>query len=141
MLYFLDRFDVTYTTPGKRDQVYIGKTDGEKLYKTNKYLFWTLIEVLDIVNGCAATSIQCEDSFVNQFGRKVLFRQLYEWIKFNKHFIYQNIAHATCLCEICENAIFFMQGLLQALPEELNLPSNPHVIVEKKLWQSRLYEF
>ena len=39
LLYFLDRFDVTYTTPGKRDQVYIGKTDGEKLYKTNKYLF------------------------------------------------------------------------------------------------------
>ena len=33
-----------------------------------------------------------------------------ELIKFNKEYIYnQNIPHASCLCEICENAIFFIK--------------------------------
>ena len=43
----------------------------------------------------------------------------------------QNISHATCLCKICENAVFFMQDVNQSLPKELNLPSNPYDIVEK----------
>lgn len=41
---------------------YIGKADGKKLYKTK--------------------------FFLSQFVRKVLFRQLYELIKFNKQYIY-----------------------------------------------------
>ena len=49
---------------------------------------------------------------MNEFGRTLSVRQLYELIKANKQHIYnENIAHVTCLCEICENAVSFMQGL------------------------------
>ena len=93
--------------------------------------------MLDIANGCAATGIQCENSFVTEFGRKVSFRQLYELIKFNKLYIYnQNIPHATCLCDIYENAVSFMQGLNQSAPKEVNLPSNPDDVVDKYLCNS-----
>ena len=81
---FLDRQDITYTTPGKRDQVYMGKINGKKVFETKKYLLWTLNDLLDILNGCEVTGIQTEDSFMNEFGRKLSFRQLYELIKANK---------------------------------------------------------
>ena len=73
-----------------------------------------------------------KDSFMSEFGRNLSFRQLYELIKANKQYIYnKNIPRATCLFEICENAVFFMQGLNKSIPKELNLPSNLHDIVEK----------
>ena len=84
-----------YTTPGKRHQVYMGKINGEKVYETKKYLLWTLNDLLDILNGCEVTGFQTEDSFMNELGRKLSFRQFYEWIKANKQFIYnKNISHA-----------------------------------------------
>ena len=58
---------------------------------------------------------------MSEFGRKLLFRQLYELIKAKKQYIYnKNIPHANCLCETCENAVFFMLGLNKSLPKELN---------------------
>ena len=48
------------------------------------------------------------------------FRQLCELVKTNKQYIYnKNIPHATFLCKICENAVFFMQCLNKILPKEL----------------------
>ena len=129
---FLDRPDITYTMPGKRDQVYMGKVNGKKVYETKKYLLWILNELSNIANECEVTGIQPEDSFVSQFGKKLSFRQLYELIKTNKQYIYnKNICHATCLCEICENAVYLMQGLNKCFPKELHLPTNPHDIVEQ----------
>ena len=129
---FVDHQDFTYNTPGKRDQVYEGKINGKKVYETKKYLLWTLNGLLDVLNGCEVTGIQTEDSFLNEFGRKLSFRQLYELIKANKQYSYnKNIPHVTCLCEICKNVGFFMQGLNQSPPKELNLQLNPHDIVEK----------
>ena len=43
-----------------------------------------LNDLLDILNECEVTDIQTEDSFMNEFGRKLPFRQLYELIKSNK---------------------------------------------------------
>ena len=58
--------------------------------------------------------------------------QLYELIKFNKQYIYnQNIPHATCLCKICKNAVFYMQSVNQSFPKELNLQSILHDIFQK----------
>ena len=38
-----------------------------------------------------------EDSLMNEFGRKLSFRQLYKLIKANKQYIYyKNIPHSTC---------------------------------------------
>ena len=90
----LDRQDFTYTTPGKRDQVYIGKINGKKVYETKKWLSWTMNDFLDILNGCEFTGIQTEDSFMNEFGRKSSFRQLCELIKANKLHLQQK--HSSC---------------------------------------------
>ena len=35
---FLERLDISYTWPGRKEQVYCGKKDGEKLYKEKHYL-------------------------------------------------------------------------------------------------------
>ena len=95
---FVDHQDFTYNTPGKRDQVYEGKINGKKVYETKKYLLWTLNGLLDVLNGCEVTGIQTEDSFLNEFGRKLSFRQLYELIKANKQYSYnKNIPHVTLL--------------------------------------------
>ena len=86
--------------------------------------------------------MQTEDSFMNEFGRKLLFHQLYELIKANKQYICnKNIPHSTCLCKICENTVVFMQGLNKSLPKELNVPSNPHDIVEKFSCDSNNQDF
>ena len=88
-------------------------------------------DLINNLNGCEVTGIHAEDSFMNEFGRKLSFRQFYELIKANKQYIYsKNIPYSTCLCKICENAVFFMQGLNKILPKELNLPSNPHDILK-----------
>ena len=54
---FTDRQDITRTTPGKRDQVYMGKINDKKVYETKKYFLWTLNNLLDILNGSEVTGI------------------------------------------------------------------------------------
>ena len=51
MIEFLSRSDMTYTNPGRQDNVYIGKVDGERKYLPRQYLLWTLKDLLDIING------------------------------------------------------------------------------------------
>ena len=120
----------------------MGKINDKKVYETKKYLLWTLHDLLDMLNGCEVTGTQTEDSFMNEFGRKLSFRQPYELIKAKKQYIHnKSIPHGTCLYEICENAVFFMQGLNKSLPEEFNLPSNPHDIVEKFSCDSNNQDF
>ena len=50
---FLSRSDMTYTNPGRHDNVYIGKVDGERKYLPQQYLYllWTLKDLLYIFNG------------------------------------------------------------------------------------------
>ena len=46
---FLQRPDISYTCPGRKDQVYVGKTkDGDKDYRTKYYLLWKLSEILSL---------------------------------------------------------------------------------------------
>ena len=52
--------------------------------------------------------------------------------KSNKEYIYnENIPHATCLCEIWENAVYFLKGLNKWLPNGSQMPINPHDIIER----------
>ena len=130
---FFGRPDITYVTPGKNDQVYMGKVNGQKFFRQKQYLLWTLNDLLDIANGCSATNVESNDTFVGNFDHKLSFRQLYEFIKQNKEYVFnRDIPHATCLCEICENAVYFMKGLNNWLPKSSEqLPTNPHDIVER----------
>ena len=113
---FLSQPDITYVTPGKKDQIYMRKVDGQKMFRPKKYLLWTLNDLLDIANGCSVSSNE-NNNFVTAFDRKQSFHQLYEFIKSNKEYIYnKNIPHGTYLCEICKNAVCFMKKLNNWLP-------------------------
>ena len=128
---FLSQPDITYVTPGKNNQIYTGKVDGQKMFRQKKYLLWTLNELLDIANGCSVSSNE-NNAFVTAFDRKLSFRPLYEFIKSNKEYIYnKNIPHAACLCEICENAVYFMEVLNKWLPNGSQILINSHDIVER----------
>ena len=48
---FLKSEDISYTMPGTKDQVYIGKDpDGQHMYKPKHCLLWTLREILAMFN-------------------------------------------------------------------------------------------
>ena len=49
--YSLDRADLTYVNPGRKDHVYIEKKDGERQYCQKRYLMWNLRDLLNILNG------------------------------------------------------------------------------------------
>ena len=72
MIEFLSRSDMTCINPGRQDNVYIGKVDGERKYLPWQYLLWTLADLLDIINGGEIHS----SNFVSTFSEKLSFSQL-----------------------------------------------------------------
>ena len=68
---FFERPDITYTLPGMKDHKYMGKKDGESVYKQKRYLLWTLGEIVDIFNGMSAGE-SGEGCFPVKFGKKLL---------------------------------------------------------------------
>ena len=87
------------------------KVDDQKMFRQKKYLLWTLNDLLDIAN-CCSVSPNDNNTFGTAFDWKLSFCQLHEFIKSNKEYIYnKNIPYTACLCEICENAAYFMKGL------------------------------
>ena len=51
MIEFLSQSDMAYINPGRQDNVYIGKVDGERKYLPQQYLLRTLKDLLDRING------------------------------------------------------------------------------------------
>ena len=49
--YSLDRADLTYVKPKRKDHVYIGKKDEELQYRQKRYLLWNLQDLLNTLNG------------------------------------------------------------------------------------------
>ena len=128
MVEFLARSDLTYTNPGRKDNVYIGKENGQRIFKQKMYLLWTMRDILDIANGFGKIGIS--DTFENKFGKLLKFSQLYDFFKVHKEYAYnKNIPHGSCLCEICENCVLLARGLSKKLDSPL--PTNPHDLVEK----------
>ena len=125
---FFERPDITYTLPGMKDHKYMGKKDGESVYKQKRYLLWTLGEIVDIFNGMSAGE-SGDGCFPVKFGKKVTFRQVYCFVKQHPEFVFnKNIPHSSCLCEICENVVYLAKSLSQNGNE---LPTNPHDLLEK----------
>ena len=82
---FFMRPDITYITPGKNQQKYIGKKDGESQYAQIRYLLWNLNDLLQIANG---NKLIDNSGFEEQFSKPITFRQLYEFIKEHPEFVY-----------------------------------------------------
>ena len=124
---------MTYTNPGRPDNVYIGKVNGERTYMPHQYLLWSLRDLLEIVNGTNAL-IEDDDApnFGDSFGEKLTFSQLYDFVKTHKQFINnKNSPHTSCLCDTCENCVLLTKGLnacKRRFPQRI--PETPHDIVE-----------
>ena len=119
---FLDHTDVSYTLPGRQNQIYMGKVDGEKVYKAKKYLLYTYHQLHGLLES------------YNRDLANLQFSTLYRFIRKNKEYIgCTKIPHVTCLCPICENIELFVSGINSALSTTNNekLPENCHDLLEK----------
>ena len=96
LLEMLETPDMTYTNPGRKDNVCIRKTDGERCYVRKRYLLWNLRNALVIF-----------------YGQKESFKENFvEPLKKKKQFIFQRgISDTSCLCEICENATLMAKAI------------------------------
>ena len=45
-----ERADITYTTPGRPDTVYVGMDHDKHQYKQKRYLLWKTSDLLGIIN-------------------------------------------------------------------------------------------
>ena len=116
---FLNRSDVTYMNPGRKDNVYIGKVNGERKYEQKRYLLWTIRDLLEIINGGNGEAINGE-IFREVFDCSLTFTQLYNYLKSKKQYIYNKyIPHGSCLCEICENAMLMAKEISKGLQNDL----------------------
>ena len=135
---FLERSDITYMNPGRKDCVYSGKVDGDRKYEQRRYLLWTLHDLLEIING--NSFIENEESFITwNIGTPMTFAQLYDFVKENKAYSFnKSIPHATCLCEVCENCVLLVKGFNKCKNIFETLPTNPHDLIEKYACDSNL---
>ena len=120
LLDVLERSDMTYTNPGRKDHIYMGKIDGEKVYEQKRYLLWSLRDAWEAINGIG---------FKEKFDEPLSFSQFYRFIKSKKQIILQkDIPDTSCLCEICENASLMARALKKS---KSGHPLNAHDIVER----------
>ena len=129
LIEFMDRPDITYTNPGKKNQRYVGKENGKSKFVSIRYLLWIIRDFLDIINGCSGIVQNETDDFSTIFDKNLTFRQLYKFLKEHKEFVFnKDIPQASCLCEICDNLIF----LVRALSSKRTKPilSNIHSLIE-----------
>ena len=119
---FFERLDITRQSPGKKDNGYIGRANGEKKSLQKRYLLWTLREVLDIINDYALSNSEsfkknCANLY--HFSKFILFKIMHKEIKWN-----HDIPHDTCTCEVCDNITLLIRGLnpklAEILPEDLD---------------------
>lgn len=91
LMEILERPDMTYMNPGRKDNVYVGKVDGERRYLQKRYLLWSLRDTWEIING----QYEC---FKELFDGNLSCSKFYNFIKRKKEIIYQqDIPEASCL--------------------------------------------
>ena len=83
----LEKSDMTYTAPGRRDTVYVKMDSGKTVYKQKRYLLWKLIR-----------SYNGSKIITRSFEYKLSFRQMYNFLKMHKEVVYNSdIPHSSCL--------------------------------------------
>ena len=130
LLQFFKRPDITRHSPWRKDNIYVGKVDGERKYFQVRYLLWTIKEALNIANGSDIT--EGAESFVATFDKQLTFRQMYSFLKKHKEIKWnQNIPHESCTCEVCENTKLFIRRFNEKIKNASKLPEDEKKIVEK----------
>ena len=86
---FLNQPDISYTIPGRRDNIYLGKFSEVKNFAQKRYLLWTIRDIMDTINGSKIMeSSSAMGTFEAQFGKKITYRQLHDLFKLNKKYIF-----------------------------------------------------
>ena len=70
----MDRPDLSMMNPRKKDNVYVGKVDGERRYQQKRYLLWPMRDILNILN-----MYDAEESYVQAFEEFARTVGFYEW--------------------------------------------------------------
>ena len=81
---FLEKADITNTTPGGRDTVYVGMDHGKRQSKQKRYLLWKIRDLLGIINATKVITNEHYACFPETFQRDLSFRQMYEFLKGHK---------------------------------------------------------
>ena len=76
---FSNHADISRQTPGRKDNVFTGKVNCEKQYTQNRYLQWTIWELLGIIN--AKIRVEECSAFPDFFDKDLTFRKLYDFLK------------------------------------------------------------
>ena len=120
----LDHPEISTITPGRKDNVYVGKSDGKRQYMQNRYLLWPLKDTLDIVNGCNISNDIT--AYKDKFGSNLSFAIFYRFLKMHKEYVFnKKINRNSCLCEICENVMLVAKGMRKACVT-CDTPIDPH---------------
>ena len=127
----LDRSDLTYVNPGRKDHVYIRKKDRKRQYCQKEISCGICENFLNILNGNeVAGSTTGVETFVGRFEKPWSFSLLYNFIRNHQQFIYnQNIPQGPCLCEVRESSFLLAKGINKCA--KADLPTNTHDIVEE----------
>ena len=112
---FLQNTDVSYILPGKNNQFYIGKADGQKIFKPKKYLIYTYHQLHSLLQ-------KNEDIDL----ASIKFSTMYRFIRDSKEYIgFFKTPHVTCLCPTCENVELLVNGINNALAINTNYEKFP----------------
>ena len=134
---FLERADITYTTPGRRDTVYVGMDHGKRQYRQKRCLLWKIRDLLGIAIASEVITNKQYASFPETFQHDVSFCQLYEFLKGHKQLPWNDrIPHSSCLCKLCENTILLAKRINSSLRSKI-LATSVHDVVETNACDSR----
>ena len=127
---FLDRPDILYMNPGRKDHVNVRKKDGVKVYEQKRYLLWKIRDLHETTNGGSVIEETGGDSFSNAFGRPMKIALPYDVLKLHKEYVFnRDIPQWSCLCELCQNVILLATSVYKVLKDKL--ATSHHDIVEK----------
>ncbi|KAJ8047025.1 hypothetical protein HOLleu_05901 [Holothuria leucospilota] len=110
---FLKRSNISYTCPGRKDAVYVGKSvDGERQYHAKHYLLWYIKEIVPMMNEEIQKQFQPDEQFKVSYGSRVRFIKPISYMRYR-----DDMPETTCTCEYCENLELILSAVKLACPE------------------------
>ncbi|KAJ8027956.1 hypothetical protein HOLleu_30060 [Holothuria leucospilota] len=110
---FLKRSNISYTCPGRKEAVYVGKSaDGERQYHAKHYLLWYMKEIVPLMNEEIQKQFQPDEQFKVSYGSLVRFIKPIKYMRYR-----DDMPETTCTCEYCENLELILSAVKLACPE------------------------
>ena len=127
----MKRADITYTTPGRRDTVYVAMDHSKRQYKQKIYLLGKIRDLIGLINALRAITNKQYGSFPETFQQDLSFRQLYEFLKGHKDLARNDqIPQSFCICELCKKALLLAKGINSSLRSKI-LKTNVHDLLSR----------